>query len=97
LQIATDHADALWRQALDAGACSSRVTASSPMRALDDAVRAGKILYIGISDTPAWVVSRANTLAEWRGWTPLAGLHVPYSLLNRDIERELLPMASRRG
>lgn len=67
------------------------------MRALDDAVRAGKILYIGISDTPAWVVSRANTLAEWRGWTPFAGLQVPYSLLNRDIERELLPMAESQG
>ena len=67
------------------------------MRALDDAVRAGKILYVGISDAPAWVVSRANTLAEWRGWTPFAGLQVPYNLLNRDIERELLPMAETFG
>ena len=50
-------------------------------------------MYIDISDTPAWVVSRANTLAEWCGWTPFAGLQVPYNLLNRDIERELLPMA----
>ena len=67
------------------------------MRALDDAVRAGKVLYVGISDTPAWVVARANTLAELRGWTPFAGLQVPYSLLQRDIERELLPMASAFG
>lgn len=67
------------------------------MRALDDAVRAGKILYVGISDAPAWLVSRANTLAEWRGWTPFVGLQVPYNLLNRDIERELLPMAEAFG
>ncbi|MBN6054880.1 aldo/keto reductase [Nonomuraea sp. RK-328] len=57
----------------------------------------GGALYLGISDAPAWVVSRANTLAEWRGWSPLAGLQVPYSLLGRDIERELLPMAEAFG
>jgi len=66
-------------------------------RALDDVVRAGKVLHIGISDAPAWVVARANTLAEWRGWTPFAALQVPYSLLKRDIERELLPMAEALG
>jgi aryl-alcohol dehydrogenase-like predicted oxidoreductase len=63
------------------------------MRALDDQVRAGKILYVGISDAPAWVIARASTLAEWHGWTPFTGLQAPYSLLRRDIERELLPMA----
>ncbi|GAA4203575.1 aldo/keto reductase [Streptosporangium oxazolinicum] len=67
------------------------------MRALDDAVRAGKILYVGISNAPAWLVSRANTLAEWRDWTPFAGLQVPYNLLRRDVERELLPMAEAFG
>jgi aryl-alcohol dehydrogenase-like predicted oxidoreductase len=67
------------------------------MRALDDVVRAGKVLYIGISDAPAWVVSRAQTLAQWRGWTAFAGLQVPYSLVQRDIERELLPMADAYG
>jgi aryl-alcohol dehydrogenase-like predicted oxidoreductase len=67
------------------------------MRALDDAVRAGKVLYVGISDAPAWVVARANTLAEWRGWASFVGLQVPYNLLNRDIERELLPMARGFG
>jgi aryl-alcohol dehydrogenase-like predicted oxidoreductase len=67
------------------------------MRALDDAVRAGKVLYVGISDAPAWVVSRANTLAEWHDWSPFIGLQVPYSLLQRDIERELLPMAESLG
>jgi aryl-alcohol dehydrogenase-like predicted oxidoreductase len=63
------------------------------MRALDDVVRAGKALYVGISDTPAWIVSRANTLAELRGWTPFAGIQIEYSLIQRTVERELLPMA----
>ncbi len=63
------------------------------MRALDDMVRSGKVLYIGISDTPAWVVSRANTLAELRGWTQFVGLQIEYSLIERTVERELLPMA----
>ncbi|MGA7105830.1 MAG: aldo/keto reductase, partial [Candidatus Deferrimicrobiaceae bacterium] len=63
------------------------------MRALDDMVRAGKILYVGISDAPAWVVSRANTLADLMGWSAFAGLQIPYSLIERTPERELLPMA----
>jgi aryl-alcohol dehydrogenase-like predicted oxidoreductase len=63
------------------------------MRALDDMVSAGKILYIGISDAPAWVVSRANTVADLRGWTPFAGLQIEYSLIQRTVERELVPMA----
>jgi aryl-alcohol dehydrogenase-like predicted oxidoreductase len=63
------------------------------MRALDDLVRAGKVLYIGISDTPAWVLSQANTLAEWRGWSRFVALQVPYSLADRAVERDLLPMA----
>ncbi len=67
------------------------------MRAFDDAVRAGKVLYVGISEAPAWVVARANTLAGWRAWSPFVGLQVPYSLLKRDIERELLPMAESLG
>jgi aryl-alcohol dehydrogenase-like predicted oxidoreductase len=60
-------------------------------------VRSGKVLYVGISDAPAWVVAHANTLADWRGWTPFVGLQVPYSLLQRDIERDLLPMAEAFG
>jgi aryl-alcohol dehydrogenase-like predicted oxidoreductase len=63
------------------------------MRGLDDLVRQGKILYAGISDTPAWEVSRANMLATLRGWTPFVGLQIKYSLLDRTVERELLPMA----
>ncbi len=67
------------------------------MRALDDVVRDGKVLYLGVSDTPAWIVAQANTLAAQHGWTPFAALQAPYSLLQRDIERELLPMAHAFG
>lgn len=63
------------------------------MRTLDDAVRAGKVLYIGISDTPAWIIAQANTLATLRGWTPFVALQIEYNLLERTPERELLPMA----
>lgn len=63
------------------------------MRGLDDLVRAGKILYVAVSDSPAWIVSRANTLAELRGWSPFIGLQVEYSLFQRTPERDLLPMA----
>ncbi|QHT69038.1 aldo/keto reductase [Rhodocytophaga rosea] len=63
------------------------------MRGLDDLVRAGKILYIAISDAPAWIVSQANTLADLRGWTQFIGLQIEYSLIQRTPERDLLPMA----
>jgi aryl-alcohol dehydrogenase-like predicted oxidoreductase len=63
------------------------------MRALDDVVRAGKVHYVGISDAPAWVVSRANTLAELKSWTPFAALQIQYNLADRTPERDLLPMA----
>jgi aryl-alcohol dehydrogenase-like predicted oxidoreductase len=63
------------------------------MRSFDDLVRQGKVLYIGISDAPAWVVAQCNTIADLRGWTPFTGLQIEYSLLQRTVERELLPMA----
>jgi aryl-alcohol dehydrogenase-like predicted oxidoreductase len=87
-RLRTDYLDIYWVHMWD------RLTpVEETMAALDDQVRAGRVLSIGISDAPAWVVARANTLAQWRGWVPLAGLQVPYSLVQRDIERELLPMA----
>ncbi|HZD13115.1 MAG TPA: aldo/keto reductase [Candidatus Binatus sp.] len=67
------------------------------MRSLDDVVTSGKVRYVGISDTPAWIVARANTLAEVRGWTPFVSLQLPYSLVDREPERELLPMARGMG
>jgi aryl-alcohol dehydrogenase-like predicted oxidoreductase len=91
-RLRTDHLDVLWVHIWD-----DRTPIEETMRALDDEVRAGRVLYVGISDAPAWLVARANTLAEWRDWTPFAGLQVPYNLLQRDIERELLPMAEALG
>jgi aryl-alcohol dehydrogenase-like predicted oxidoreductase len=87
-RLRTDYLDIYWVHMWD------RLTpVEETMAALDDQVRAGRVLSIGISDAPAWIVARANTLAQWRGSAPLAGVQVPYSLVQRDIERELLPMA----
>jgi aryl-alcohol dehydrogenase-like predicted oxidoreductase len=91
-RLRTDYIDLYWVHVWD-----RHTPIEETMRALDDVVRSGKVLHVGISDAPAWVVSRANTLAEWRGWTAFAGLQVPYSLLQRDVERELLPMAEAFG
>jgi aryl-alcohol dehydrogenase-like predicted oxidoreductase len=91
-RLRTDHLDVYWVHLWD-----RHTPIEETMRALDDAVRSGKVLHIGISDAPAWIVAQANTLAQWRGWTSFAGLQVPYSLLNRDVERELLPMAEAFG
>ena len=67
------------------------------MRAFDDLVRAGKVLYAGVSDAPAWIVSSANSIAQLRGWTPFVGLQIEYSLVERTPERDLLPMAKAFG
>jgi aryl-alcohol dehydrogenase-like predicted oxidoreductase len=91
-RLRTDHVDILWVHIWD-----RNTPIEETMRALDDAVRAGKVLYVGISDSPAWVVARANTLAEWRDWTAFAGIQVLYNLVTRDVERELLPMAYHLG
>jgi aryl-alcohol dehydrogenase-like predicted oxidoreductase len=63
------------------------------MRGLDDLVRQGKVLYVGISDAPAWWIAQANTLAELRGWTQFTALQIEYNLIERTVERELVPMA----
>jgi aryl-alcohol dehydrogenase-like predicted oxidoreductase len=87
-RLRTDYLDVYWLHVWDAFTPVDEV-----VQTLDDLVRSGKVLYAGISDTPAWVVSQAVTLADLRGWTRFAGLQVPYSLLWRDVERDLLPMA----
>jgi len=87
-RLRTDYVDLYWVHARDFLTPIEEV-----MRALDDVVRQGKVLYVGVSDTPAWEVSRANTLAELRGWSAFVGLQIRYSLLDRAVERELLPMA----
>ncbi|MFH2054675.1 MAG: aldo/keto reductase [bacterium] len=87
-RLNTDYVDLYWLHAWDFTCGVDEV-----MRALDDMVRAGKVLYLGISDTPAWIVSQANMLADLRGWAPFVGLQIEYSLIERAVERELLPMA----
>ncbi|MBK7107624.1 MAG: aldo/keto reductase [Bacteroidetes bacterium] len=64
------------------------------LRAMDDLVSSGKVMYVAISDTPAWIVSRANAIADLRGWHPFVALQIEYSLLQRSVERELIPMAN---
>lgn len=87
-RLGTDYIDLLWLHLWD-----SLTPIEEVMRAFDDLVRMGKVLYIGISDSPAWIVSQGNTLATLRGWTPFIGLQIEYSLKERTPERELLPMA----
>jgi aryl-alcohol dehydrogenase-like predicted oxidoreductase len=87
-RLQTDYVDVFWLHVWD-----HLTPVEEVMRGLDDLVRAGKILYVGVSDTPAWIVSAANTLATARGWSPFVGLQVEYSLLERTPERDLLPMA----
>src|ERR1700722_606182 len=87
-RLGTDYVDLYWMHAWDEFTPVEEV-----MRAFGDFVRAGKVLYIGISDAPAWWVARANTLAELRGWTQFVGLQLEYSLIERTVERELIPMA----
>jgi aryl-alcohol dehydrogenase-like predicted oxidoreductase len=87
-RLKTDYIDLLWVHSWDFITPVEEV-----MRGLDDLVRQGKILYVGISNAPAWVVAQANTLADLRGWTPFVGFQIEYNLLERSAERELLPMA----
>lgn len=75
-----------------------RITpAQEVMRTLDDLVRSGKVRYIGLSDTPAWYAARAQTLAEWRGYEPICTLQLEYSLVERNIEREFVPLGLELG
>jgi len=87
-RLRTDYVDVLYVHIWD-----FLTPAAEVMRALDDQVRAGKVLYLGISDTPAWIVAHANTLAGQHGWTPFSAVQVQYSLAERTVEREYLPMA----
>ena len=91
-RLGTDYVDVLWLHMRDA-----LTPIDEAVRALDDQVRLGKVLYVGISDSPAWLVAQANTLAELRGWSPFVAVQVPYSLAGRDPEREVLPMAAALG
>jgi len=87
-RLKTDYIDLYWVHIWD------QITpVEEVMRGLDDLVRQGKVLYVGISDAPAWWIAQANTLAHLRGWSPFIGLQIEYSLIERTVERELVPMA----
>ena len=87
-RLNTDYIDLYWVHARD-----PLTPVDEMMRAFDDLVTQGKVLYVGVSDTPAWVVAQANTMAELRGWSRFVGLQIRYSLIDRTVERELLPMS----
>ena len=87
-RLDTDYVDVYWVHIWDPLTPMAEV-----IRALDDQVRAGKVLYVGISDAPAWYVAAATTLAEERGWTPFCAVQSQYSLIERNAERELLPLS----
>jgi aryl-alcohol dehydrogenase-like predicted oxidoreductase len=91
-RLQTDYIDLLYLHLWDATTSVEEV-----LRAMDDLVRAGKVLYVGISDTPAWQVSRMQAIADLRGWSPLVALEIEYSLIERTGERDLIPMASEMG
>jgi aryl-alcohol dehydrogenase-like predicted oxidoreductase len=91
-RLQTDYIDLYWMHAWD-----QATPIEETLRALDDLVGAGKVRYIGFSDTPAWKCAQAQTIAGFRGWTPLIALQIEYSLLERTVEGELLPMARELG
>jgi len=91
-RMRTDRIDLLWMHMWDGITPIEEV-----IRALDDLVAAGKVLAVGISDTPAWVISRGFAIAELRGWTVPSAIQLPYSVSSRDPERELMPMAAKLG
>ena len=91
-RLNTDYVDVLWVHAWDFMSPVEEV-----MRSLDDVVRQGKALYLGISDAPAWVISKANMYARENKLTPFVASQIEYSLIQRTGERELLPMAADEG
>jgi aryl-alcohol dehydrogenase-like predicted oxidoreductase len=91
-RLRTDYIDLYWLHVWD-----PLTPIEETIRALDDLVTAGKVRYVGVSDTPAWKVAEAQTIARFRGWSPFAALQIEYSLLERTVEGELVPMALEMG
>ncbi|MPZ82837.1 MAG: aldo/keto reductase [Actinophytocola sp.] len=91
-RLNTDYIDLLYLHSWDATTPVEEV-----LRAMDDLVRAGKVLYLGMSDIPAWQVSPMQAISDLRGWTPLVALQIEYSLIERTVERDLIPMARAMG
>jgi aryl-alcohol dehydrogenase-like predicted oxidoreductase len=91
-RLQTDYIDLYWLHNWDV-----HTPIEETMAALEDLVRAGKVRYLGVSDTPAWKIAEANVTARFRGWSAFIGLQIEYSLLERSVEQELVPMAQEFG
>jgi aryl-alcohol dehydrogenase-like predicted oxidoreductase len=91
-RLQTDYIDLYWLHNWDVN-----TPIEETMAALEDLVRTGKVRYIGVSDTPAWKIAEANVTARFRGWSAFIGLQIEYSLLERSVEQELVPMARELG
>ncbi|MFF1612099.1 aldo/keto reductase [Amycolatopsis sp. NPDC058278] len=91
-QLNTDYLDLLYLHVWDFTTPVEEI-----LRGMDDLVRAGKVLYVAMSNVPAWEVSRMQAIADLRGWSPLVALQIEYNLLNRAAERDLIPMARAMG
>jgi aryl-alcohol dehydrogenase-like predicted oxidoreductase len=91
-RLQTDYIDLYWLHNWDV-----HTPIEETMAALDDLVRTGKVRYVGVSDTPAWKIAEANVTARFRGWSAFIGLQIEYSLLERTVEHELVPMALEVG
>ncbi len=91
-RLQTDYIDLYWLHNWD-----MHTPIEETMAALEDLVRAGKVRYLGVSDTPAWKIAEANVTARFRGWSAFIGLQIEYSLLERTVEQELVPMAHELG
>ncbi len=91
-RLQTDYIDLYWLHNWDV-----HTPIEETLAALEDLVRAGKVRYIGVSDTPAWKIAEANVIARFRGWSAFIGLQIEYSLLERTVEQELVPMALEFG
>lgn len=91
-RLQTDYIDLLYLHMWD-----YRTPVEEILRAFDDLIRQGKVLYAGLSDLPAWQASRMQAIADLRGWSPFCALQISYSLIERTVERELIPMAREMG
>ncbi|MEV5705728.1 aldo/keto reductase [Actinoallomurus sp. NPDC052274] len=91
-QLRTDYIDLLYLHVWDFTTPVEEI-----LRGMDDLVRQGKVLYVAISNAPAWQVSRMQAIADLRGWSPLVALQIEYNLIDRAGERDLIPMAREMG
>ncbi|MFJ3952608.1 aldo/keto reductase [Streptomyces libani] len=91
-QLNTDYIDLLYLHLWDFTTPVEEI-----LRGLDDLVRQGKVLYVAVSNAPAWQVSRMQAIADLRGWSPLVALQIEYNLIERTGERDLIPMAREMG